>query len=137
MFRLPRTEESIGFAFSGGGARSAVQAGAVRALTEASIWPTVVAGTSAGAVNAAWLALYPDRLEKLYEIWLRLRTKDVFPGGRVRILANMARRGYVHDASMWERALVHDIGHASFEETKIPLVVTAVRLSDGQRVLFD
>src|SRR5690242_5332103 len=106
MFRRQRREEVVGFALSGGGARGATQAGALRALTEAGIWPTVVAGTSAGAVNAAWLALYPDRLDRLHEIWLRLRMKDVFPGGRTRMLLNMTRRGYVHHAGMWEEGLL-------------------------------
>src|SRR5437764_14272901 len=101
MSQRPPRDDYIGFAFSGGGARAATQAGAVRALTEAGIWPSVVAGTSAGAVNAAWLALCPDRLDRMYEIWRQLRMKDVFPGGRGRMLLNMAKRGYVHDAPLW------------------------------------
>jgi NTE family protein len=137
MFRRQRREEVVGFALSGGGARGATQAGALTALSEAGIWPSIVAGTSAGAVNAAWLALYPDRLDRLREIWLRLRMKDVFPGGRARMLINMARSGYVHHAGMWEDGLLRDIGPAHFEDARIELLVTAVRLSDGQKVLFD
>src|SRR5579864_7051099 len=94
--RFRRADDGIGYAFSGGGARTAVQVGMLRALTEAGIRPSLVAGTSAGAVNAAWFALFPERQDRLEEIWLELRTRDIFPGGRLRILYNLARKGYVH-----------------------------------------
>jgi len=135
--RERRTEEIIGFALSGGGARGASQAGALKAITEAGIWPQLVAGTSAGAVNAAWLALHPHRLDKLEAIWLALRTQDVFPGNRVRLLLNFTRRGYVHAADAWESFLVQHLGNARFEETELSCAVVAVRLSDGERVVFE
>jgi NTE family protein len=137
MFGRGRREEVIGFALSGGGARAATQAGALRALSEAGIWPGVIAGTSGGAVNAAWFALYPDKQNELEAIWLRLRMKDVFPGTRARMLVNMARLGYVHRSHLWEAGLLRDIGSVHFEDAKIPLAVSAVRLSDGQKVVFD
>ncbi len=58
------------FVFGGGGARGALQVGAMRALLEAGIVPDLLVGTSIGAVNAAGLALCGvnlqgvDRLEK-------------------------------------------------------------------------
>jgi NTE family protein len=138
MFRrVRRSDEIIGFAFSGGGSRGAVQAGLLRGLTELNVWPRVVAGTSAGAVNAGWFALHPNRLDRLEAIWLQLRTQDVFPGGRVRMLMNLSRGGYVHAADAWERFLRNNIGDACFEDTQIPLAVVAVRLSDGKRVVFE
>lgn len=135
--RFRRAEEVIGFALSGGGARSASQVGVLRALVEGGIWPQRLAGTSAGAVNAAWFALHPHRLDALEEIWLSLRMRDVFPGTRLRMLANMARRGYVHDARAWEAFLRRRIGTATFEDAAIPFGVTAVRISDGRRVVFE
>ena len=137
MFRRARRQDVISFALSGGGARGATQFGALRALTEASIWPALVAGTSAGSVNASWFALHPHRLDRLQDVWMRLRTQDVFPGNRLRLLLNMTRRGYIHDSAVWEAALRRDFGSATFEEAKIPCAIVAVRLSDGQRVVFD
>lgn len=138
MFRrFRRPEEVVGFAFSGGGSRGAVQAGMLRALTEAGVHPDVMTGTSAGAVNAGWFGLHPHRLDRLEAIWLELRTQDVFPGGRVRMLMNLSRSGYFHAADAWEKFLRLHIGSATFEDAQIPFAVVAVRLSDGKRVVFD
>jgi NTE family protein len=109
----------------------------LRGLTEAGVRPHVIAGTSAGAVNAGWFALHPNRLDRLEAIWLQLRTQDVFPGGRVRMLMNLTRGGYIHAANGWETFLRANVGDACFEDAQIPLAVVAVRLSDGQRVVFN
>lgn len=135
--RFRRTEDVVGFAFSGGGSRGASQVGALKALMEAGVKPHVVAGTSAGAVNAAWFALHPHRLDRLEEIWLGLRIRDVFPGGRLRILSNLSRYGYVHNSDVWEAQLRRHVGGAHFEDAAIPFGVVALRLSDGKRVVLD
>jgi NTE family protein len=109
----------------------------MRALLEAGIWPDVLTGTSAGAVNAAFLSLFPQRLDRLEAIWLALRKRDVFPGGRARVLFNLTRHGFIHAASEWEAFLRREVGGARFEDAKVPCAVVAVRLFDGQRVVFD
>jgi NTE family protein len=61
------------FVLGGGGARGALQVGALRALFEAGYKPDLLVGTSIGAVNAAGLALWGvdlvgvEALEKAYE----------------------------------------------------------------------
>ena len=52
----PRTA----FVLAGGAALGAMQAGMVRALYERGIVPDLLAGTSAGALNAAFLASRPS-----------------------------------------------------------------------------
>jgi len=47
-----------GICIGGGGARGAMQVGALRALIEAGFRPDLLVGTSIGAVNAAGLALW-------------------------------------------------------------------------------
>jgi predicted acylesterase/phospholipase RssA len=138
MFRRTgRSNTVVGLALSGGGSRGACQAGVLKALNEASILPQVVTGTSAGAVNAVWYALYPQRLDVLESIWLALRTQDVFPGNKLRLLMNFSRRGYIHAPDMWERFLRKHLGSATFEDMPVSCAVVAVRLSDGRRALFD
>jgi NTE family protein len=138
MFRRSRrTEDVIGLAFSGGGSRGASQLGALKALLESGIEPQLVAGTSAGAVNAAWYALHPDRIEDQELLWRRLRMSDVFPGNRVTVLYNLTRRGYVHEPSAWERMLWREFGRARFEDLQIPCAVSAVNLSTGRRAVLD
>jgi NTE family protein len=47
----------LALVLGGGGARGALQVGAVRALLEADIRPDLLVGTSIGAINAAGLAI--------------------------------------------------------------------------------
>lgn len=64
--------ETIGFALGGGGARGALQVGALRALFEQGIKPDLITGTSIGAMNAVSLALFGADLagvDKLEEVW--------------------------------------------------------------------
>jgi NTE family protein len=51
-------EKCLAFVFGGGGARGAMQIGALRALFEAGYRPDLLVGTSIGAVNAAGLAFW-------------------------------------------------------------------------------
>ena len=48
----------LAFVLGGGGARGAMQVGALRALIEAGLKPDLLVGTSIGAVNATGLALW-------------------------------------------------------------------------------
>ncbi len=82
---------SVGLVLMGGGARTAYQVGVLRALAAllashcdaAATFPfQILVGTSAGAINAAFLAsramqgLYA--FEQLAQFWRRLRSSDVF-----------------------------------------------------------
>ena len=75
--RLPRP---IAFALSGGASLGALQAGYLRALMEAGIRPDMLVGTSAGALNAAFIgkSWSPERLAELMDFWSTLRFADVF-----------------------------------------------------------
>lgn len=66
-------KKCLAFVLGGGGARGALQVGALRALLEAGLKPDLLVGTSIGAVNAAGLALWGvnavglDRLEQTWK----------------------------------------------------------------------
>ncbi len=72
----------LAFVLGGGGARGALQAGALRALLEAGIQPDLLVGTSIGAVNAVFLAMHgftPEALDQLNAAWWAAATADLFP----------------------------------------------------------
>lgn len=82
---------TIGLVLMGGGARTAYQVGVLRALasmlagqpTATTTFPfQVLVGTSAGAINAAFLASRATQglqaFEQLAQFWRRLRSSDVF-----------------------------------------------------------
>lgn len=70
------------FVLSGGGARGALQVGALRALLEVGLKPDLMAGTSIGAVNAAYLAVRGFTLEALDGLegaWREAASIDLIP----------------------------------------------------------
>jgi NTE family protein len=98
----------IAFVFSGGGSRGAMEAGGIKALYERGIRPDLVVGSSAGAMNAAFLAINPTDagVERLCGIWRDLRTHEIVPGtilskvwrvvrGRPSIVGGDALRAFV------------------------------------------
>src|SRR5262245_2919357 len=80
--RSPRWYGYTAFVLSGGGARGALQVGAVRALLEAGIFPDVLIGTSIGAWNAAALARFPldEALERMAEAWRQSQPAPILLG---------------------------------------------------------
>lgn len=72
----------LGLVLAGGGARGALQVGAVRALLEAGIQPDLLVGTSIGAINAAFLGLNGftlSSIEALEKAWDAAAHADLLP----------------------------------------------------------
>src|SRR5262249_2259506 len=70
------------FVLSGGASLGAIQVGMLAALYERGIAPDVIVGTSAGALNGAFVASRPQMpatAEALGEVWRGLRRGQVFP----------------------------------------------------------
>lgn len=63
-------------ALEGGGARGAYEAGAIKALTKKKIYFDAVAGTSIGAINAAFYAC--NNLDGMYKLWENTNSKELF-----------------------------------------------------------
>lgn len=83
------------FVLSGGGSLGAVQVGMLQALAQQHITPDLLVGTSAGAVNAVWVAQYgmsADSLTGLGRIWRQLRRRDVFPVRPTHVLGGLLGR---------------------------------------------
>jgi NTE family protein len=77
---LKRGNTRLAWVLSGGGARGALQVGALRALVEADIRPDLLVGTSAGAINATYLALRGlslAGLETLAQNWRDAAASDI------------------------------------------------------------
>ena len=75
-------EPRTAFVLAGGAALGAMQAGMVHALYERGIAPDLLIGTSAGALNAAFLASRPATVATAHELaalWRGLRRSDILP----------------------------------------------------------
>ena len=76
--RRPRTA----FVLSGGASLGAVQIGMLQALYERGIAPDLLVGTSAGALNAAFVASRPQTaatIRELGRVWRNLDREDITP----------------------------------------------------------
>lgn len=75
-------KQKLAFVLGGGGARGALQAGALCALLNAGIQPDLLVGTSIGAVNAVFLAMHGFNVKALDDLkaaWLTAAKADLFP----------------------------------------------------------
>jgi len=131
----PRTA----FVLSGGGNQAVSQVGMLRALLERGIEPDVVVGTSAGALNGAVVATDPTvtAVDHLADVWLSIRSGEVFPGSRLARAWNVLRRD---DHLFTNEGLLSIIDRAhtasTFAETRVPLRVVATDLTSGDEVVF-
>jgi NTE family protein len=128
---------SVAFVLSGGASLGAVQVGMLQALAERGIEPDLVFGASAGALNAGWVAGDPHLadLDALAEVWISLRTRDVFPLRPLTgLLGFLGRRNsLVRDDRL--RALVaRNLRFARLEDAPIPLCVIATEVTSGSEV---
>lgn len=79
-------EKKLAFVLSGGGARGALQVGALYALLEAGLQPDMLVGASIGAVNSAFLSLNGftcQSLDNLKAAWLESVHADLLPSNYV------------------------------------------------------
>jgi NTE family protein len=128
------------FVLSGGASLAALQAGMLQALYERGIQPDLLVGTSAGALNAAFIASRPQTVEtarQLAQIWRSLQREDIFPVSLHALVGGVCgRRDHlVPDRGL--RRLVHRyIGFDDLADATVPLHVVAFDLTEGREVLL-
>jgi NTE family protein len=131
------------FVFGGGGARGALQVGAVRALLEAGLKPDLLVGTSIGAVNAVFLALRgftPASVQDMAAVWRQAAAANLLPGNYLwlTLRALMGRpaasltnriRSFVAAHGLGPELRFRDLRHAR-------LILVATDLHSGRAVLY-
>lgn len=115
------TTPKFGFSLSGGGARGIVQLGIMQALHEHGIKPSIIAGTSMGAINGLFVAAgYTPK--ETYEILLKNFDRKAIPYWR------SVRKGFQNLMHIFKKYI--DV--ESFEDLDIPLYVSATNLNTGK-----
>jgi NTE family protein len=111
----------------------------LRALFERGIEPDVLIGTSAGALNAAAIATDPTSagVEKLADVWLSIRSGEVFPGSKLARAWNVLRRDDHLFTNVGLCAVIERANAApTFAEMAVPLRVIATDLDTGEEVVL-
>jgi len=129
----------VAFVLSGGGSLGAIQVGMLQALLEEGIKPDLLVGTSAGAVNAAWVAGLPhcDGVKDLAGIWCGLRRQDIFPlspwaGARGLI----GRTNHMIPNEGLRALLDRHIPYQRLEDAEVPIHIVATDLKTGHAVIL-
>jgi NTE family protein len=127
------------FVLSGGGNQGVAQIGMLRALLERGIFPDVVIGTSAGALNGACLATSPslEKVDELEAVWLGLSAEQVFPGSKLKRVWNVLRRGdHLFSNEGLEKVIARAGPASTFAELEVPLRVVTTDLDTGDEMVI-
>lgn len=115
------------------------QVGMLRGLLERDVFPDVVIGTSAGALNGACFATSPtlEMLDHLEEVWCGLSGEQVFPGGRLSRVWNVLRRDDHLISNEGLASVIAAAGPAAtFADLEIPMRVIAGDLNTGDEIVL-
>jgi NTE family protein len=121
------------FVLSGGGNRGPLEVGALQVLLESGILPEMIVGSSAGALNGAFLAINPgpEQAKRMADLWREGGRRKFFRTSPWRIILQMLRgRSYLADnrliAQFVREILPAHMQH--FGDLPIPLYVTIAHL---------
>ncbi len=119
----------IAVALSGGAIRCVAQIGVLDVLETSGFRITAIAGTSAGAIVGALVASGRYTIDEMTGLVRALRWRDV-------VRPRLPRAGLIDSEKIYRymRALIDDM---TFDDLKIPLVVTACDLKTGEKVLLN
>ena len=117
----------LGLVFSGGGVRALAHAGLLKALEEKGLRPSIISGTSGGALIGALYAcgVKPDDMMRFFKEtplfkWSMITFKKV---------------GLV-DSAKYAKFFKKELQYHTFEELQLPLIVTATNLLNGKLQYF-
>ena len=106
----------------------------LQVLAEHGFVPDRIFGSSVGAINGVGFAAEPTRegVERLTQVWLRIRREDIYPQGRLHgPWLYLQQRDAVY-ANSGLRAIVEEgFPHERLEDAAIPVEVVATSLTDG------
>jgi len=121
------TKHKIGIALSGGGVRGFAHLGVLKALNENNIYPDIISGTSAGALAGLFYA----------DGYSPQESYDIFYDNSLFKFAQLAvpNKGFLSIDKV-SKILKKHIRAKTFEDLKLPLIVTASNLNDGEVEYF-
>lgn len=132
----------LAFVLSGAGNRGPLEVGALRALFEEGLTPDFMVGTSAGALNASYIAAHGatvEATEALADIWREVDARDVYPEHLFQIAWRVTSKEPSLFSNKGMRKLITEAmppGVETFDDLQIPLYVTATDLISSRLFLF-
>jgi NTE family protein len=132
----PRTA----FVLSGGASLGAVQIGMLQALYEHGIVPDLLVGTSAGALNGAFVASRPRTAataRELGRVWRDLQRQDIFPVSMSALVGGVCgRRDHLVPDRGLRQLVRRYVEFDDLADAPIPLHLVAFDLTEGRELLL-
>ncbi len=120
---------------SGGGLKGLAHVGVFRALGERGLVPSVVVGTSIGAlIAAAWATGMP--IEEMEDRALRVQRKDVFRVAHLDMALRRMLAPAVYRREPLDHLIASLVGDRTFPDLAHRLVVNTADLTTGQQMLW-
>jgi len=119
---------------AGGGGRGILQAGYLNALADKNIIPDMVFGSSVGTLNAC-LYLQGD-LGKLNELWMSIRTSDVYTVNYLNIFQLLYNKNCIFDNSPLKKLIKKYISYHKVINSKIPFYIGVTNLTYGWSEIY-
>jgi NTE family protein len=129
---------SRAFVLSGGASLGAIQVGMLHALFERGIAPDLIVGTSAGAINGAFVASREPTVataEALGDIWRRLRRGAVFPTNPLTgFIGFVGRSDHLVPDGNLRRLIARNLEVDRLEDLRVPLHVVTTDVLSGEEL---
>jgi NTE family protein len=130
----------IAFVLSGGASLGAIQVGMLRALYERDVRPDFVVGTSAGALNGAFIASRPQTTQTadaLADVWCALRRGQAFPLNPLTgLLGFVGARDHLVPSHGLQQIVDRHVQRERLEDLPVALHVVAVDVITGEELLL-
>jgi NTE family protein len=132
------SESLTAFVFAGGASLGAMQAGMLCALYERGIAADLLVGTSAGALNAAFVASRPQTVataEQLAGVWRGLHRDDIFPISPRLVIGGLLNHSdhLVPDSGL-RRIVKRHLQIDRLEQANVPLHLVCFDVLAGEEV---
>jgi predicted acylesterase/phospholipase RssA len=124
---------------TGGAALGAFEAGVIDALARSGLRPSLIVGSSIGALNAAYWAFNPrpDTGTALAAMWRSARERAIFPNRPLQLVSNLLHDDALGDPAPLRRVLRDVFGEdRAIEEAEVPLDIVATDLVAGEPVVM-
>ncbi|HEX8854595.1 MAG TPA: patatin-like phospholipase family protein [Thermoleophilaceae bacterium] len=132
---------STAFVLAGGASLGAIEAGMAEALYERGIRADYMVGTSAGGLNAGFLATNPQEVasaHKLQDTWRGVTRRQVFPFSPATVvLGLLGRRNHLVSPRGLRRLIERQLDIERLEATDTPLGIVVTDLLCGQEKLVE
>jgi len=123
----------VAFVLGGGGVLGATQVGMLRALLEAGIRPSIILGTSVGAVNGAVIAADPSDsgVAKLTDLWQSMTDEGIFSDNMLARAATLAKhRTHLYSPAPFRRQLRAHLPE-TFADLQLPFQCVAASIEQS------